>query len=47
MFERKLNPGYDKLAGDATNMIASWLKNEWYDTSSAGKIEEPPKTTRG
>lgn len=34
MFEPKQNPGYQKLLKDATGLVASWTKNEWYESSS-------------
>ena len=34
MFEPKDNPGYDRLSEDAKSLIASWAKNDWYETSS-------------
>jgi hypothetical protein len=34
MFEPKENPGYQKLANDARDMVASWLRNDWYESSS-------------
>lgn len=37
MFEEKENPGYEKLAQDAKGIVAGWLKNEWYETSSDPK----------
>jgi hypothetical protein len=33
MFEKKDNPGYDQLSQDATDLIAGWLQNEWYENS--------------
>ncbi len=39
MFEPKSNPNYDKLTHDAAQMISSWARNEWYETSSAGLIK--------
>jgi hypothetical protein len=33
MFEKKENPAYDTLAGDARDLIAGWLQNEWYERS--------------
>ncbi|KAK3692216.1 hypothetical protein B0T22DRAFT_495480 [Podospora appendiculata] len=33
MFEPKENPGYEKLAKDARDMVASWLRNDWYESS--------------
>ncbi|KAK0621155.1 hypothetical protein B0T17DRAFT_277747 [Bombardia bombarda] len=36
MFEPKLNPGYEKLAKDAQDMITSWLQNDWYKSSDSG-----------
>ncbi|KAI1505428.1 hypothetical protein F5X99DRAFT_404912 [Biscogniauxia marginata] len=33
MFEPKHNPGYSKLSEDAKNLVVSWSKNEWYETS--------------
>jgi hypothetical protein len=37
MFESKHNPGYEKLAQDATGLIAEWLHDEWYEESSEPK----------
>ncbi|KAI2613311.1 hypothetical protein GGR54DRAFT_332181 [Hypoxylon sp. NC1633] len=34
MFEPKENPGYGKLSEDAKNLIVSWSRNEWYETST-------------
>jgi len=34
MFDPKENPGYEKLAYEARDMIASWARNDWYETSS-------------
>jgi hypothetical protein len=39
MFESKGNPGYAQLSEDAKNLIVSWSKNEWYETSTGGDIE--------
>ena len=36
MFEPKENPGYGKMANDAKDMIAGWLKNDWYESSTSG-----------
>jgi hypothetical protein len=33
MFERKDNPGYDKLVRHAADYIAGWTRNEWYEDS--------------
>lgn len=38
MFEPRDNPGYEKLARDATDMIASWFRTDWYESSSAGAV---------
>lgn len=38
MFERQENPGYDQLAYDAKGMIASWLQNDWYESSARDVI---------
>ncbi|KAK4165354.1 hypothetical protein QBC43DRAFT_315788 [Cladorrhinum sp. PSN259] len=35
MFEPKENPGYEKLANDARDMITSWLQNDWYASSNS------------
>ncbi|KAK4157085.1 hypothetical protein C8A00DRAFT_40452 [Chaetomidium leptoderma] len=35
MFEPRENPGFDKLASDARDMVASWLRNDWYESSAA------------
>ncbi|CAJ2505899.1 Uu.00g000290.m01.CDS01 [Anthostomella pinea] len=40
MFEPKENPGYYQLSEDAKNLIVEWSKNEWYETSSSGDIEQ-------
>jgi hypothetical protein len=42
MFERKENPGFDRLSREATELIVSWARNDWYETSfeSKGAIEE-------
>jgi len=37
MFTPRENPGYNKLAQDATEVIRGWLQNGWYETSA----EEP------
>lgn len=34
MFEPKENPAYKKLAGDARDLIAQWLQNDWYESSA-------------
>jgi len=39
MFEPKHNPNYERLTQDATQMIASWTKNQWYETSGVERIE--------
>ena len=45
MFERKDNPNYDKLAGDARDLIAEWTRNDWYEASFEPKamLEEAPR----
>ncbi|KAI0024990.1 hypothetical protein F4780DRAFT_488702 [Xylariomycetidae sp. FL0641] len=40
MFEPKENPGYHQLSEDAKNLIVSWSQNEWYESSTAGELEE-------
>jgi len=41
MFEPKNNPNYQTLSRDARDMIVSWTKNDWYESSTetAGRIE--------
>ncbi|KAI2642828.1 hypothetical protein GGS21DRAFT_499822 [Xylaria nigripes] len=34
MFESKHNPGYRRLSEDAKDLVVSWSKNEWYETST-------------
>ncbi|KLU81222.1 hypothetical protein MAPG_00315 [Magnaporthiopsis poae ATCC 64411] len=34
MFEPAQNPGYEKLTTDAAGLIASWTRNEWYESSA-------------
>lgn len=38
MFELKDNPNYEKLVKDARDTVASWLRNDWYESSSADAI---------
>ncbi|KAK3379737.1 hypothetical protein B0T24DRAFT_647221 [Lasiosphaeria ovina] len=38
MFEPKENPGYERLAMNARDMIASWLQNDWYESSFGDTI---------
>ncbi|KXX75555.1 hypothetical protein MMYC01_207621 [Madurella mycetomatis] len=38
MFEPKENPGYEKLANDARDMVAGWMDNDWYEASSTDAI---------
>lgn len=33
MFEPKENPGYEKLSNDTAELIASWTRNDWYESS--------------
>ncbi|KAK4456598.1 hypothetical protein QBC42DRAFT_214568 [Cladorrhinum samala] len=41
MFEPKENPGYERLANDARDMITSWLvQNDWYKTSCPTEAAE-------
>ncbi|KAL4726234.1 hypothetical protein ACLX1H_006912 [Fusarium chlamydosporum] len=45
MFTPKENPGYNKLTQDATEVIHSWLQNNWYETSAEDPLlleEAPP-----
>lgn len=39
MFEAKANPGYRRLSEDAKELIVTWSKNEWYETSTRGDLE--------
>ncbi|EHA52663.1 hypothetical protein MGG_12961 [Pyricularia oryzae 70-15] len=39
MFEKPQNPGFEKLKTDAAELITSWAKNDWYESSA----EEPAK----
>ncbi|KAI0458391.1 hypothetical protein F5B21DRAFT_25399 [Xylaria acuta] len=39
MFEAKENPGYARLSEDAKELIVTWSKNEWYETSTRGDLE--------
>ncbi|KAK4106379.1 hypothetical protein N658DRAFT_490995 [Parathielavia hyrcaniae] len=38
MFEPQDNPGYQKLAIEARDMVVSWLRNDWYESSSADAV---------
>lgn len=44
MFEPKENPGYEKLGNDAAELIAGWMRSDWYesstDTEGEGEIRE-------
>ncbi|KAI0911892.1 hypothetical protein F4823DRAFT_255413 [Ustulina deusta] len=39
MFEAKKNPGYARLSEDAKDLIVTWTKNDWYETSTRGDLE--------
>ncbi|KAI0431469.1 hypothetical protein F5Y09DRAFT_330293 [Xylaria sp. FL1042] len=39
MFESKENPGYARLSEDAKDLIVTWSKNDWYETSTRGDLE--------
>ncbi|KAI0443829.1 hypothetical protein F4803DRAFT_561338 [Xylaria telfairii] len=39
MFEAKANPGYRRLSEDAKELIVTWSRNEWYETSTRGDLE--------
>jgi hypothetical protein len=39
MFEPKDNPNYALLAKDASQLIAGWTKNPWYETSGVEELE--------
>ncbi|RWA11857.1 hypothetical protein EKO27_g3252 [Xylaria grammica] len=39
MFEAKENPGYAQLSENAKDLIVSWSKNDWYETSTRGDLE--------
>lgn len=34
MFEPNNNPGYNVLLKDATELVVTWTRNEWYESSS-------------
>lgn len=34
MFEPKENPAYEAMANEARDMIATWTKNDWYESSA-------------
>jgi len=38
MFEPKENPGYEKLANEARDMVAGWFRNDWYESSSTDAV---------
>lgn len=38
MFEPKENPGLEQLTNDARDMVAGWLRNDWYESSSADTL---------
>lgn len=38
MFKPKENPGYEKLTDDAAQLIAKWIGNDWYESSSEAQI---------
>ncbi|KAK4146165.1 uncharacterized protein C8A04DRAFT_10067 [Dichotomopilus funicola] len=40
MFQPKDNPGFERLANEARDMVAGWLRNDWYE-SSAGEAVRP------
>lgn len=34
MFEKGQNPGFEALSKDASGLIAKWLQNDWYESST-------------
>ena len=46
MFEKSDNPGYERLARDATGFVVEWLQNDWYETSAESKpmLKEKPQS---
>ncbi|KAK1765760.1 hypothetical protein QBC33DRAFT_590608 [Phialemonium atrogriseum] len=38
MFTPRDNPGYARLASDATQLITQWVRNDWYESSSQDAI---------
>lgn len=44
MFEPNENPGYDKLSNTAADLIAKWLRNDWYESSTEGEIARDKET---
>ncbi|KAK4123537.1 hypothetical protein N657DRAFT_645103 [Parathielavia appendiculata] len=38
MFEPQDNPGYQKLAIEARDMVVGWLRNDWYESNSADAV---------
>lgn len=44
MFEPKENPGYEKLANGAAELISKWSSNDWYESSTDGEIAQDRDT---
>ncbi|KAL1868522.1 hypothetical protein Daus18300_005956 [Diaporthe australafricana] len=44
MFEPKENPGYEKLANGAAELVAKWSSNDWYESSTDGEIAQDRDT---
>jgi hypothetical protein len=38
MFDPKHNPNYQKLSNDAKEMIVTWTKNDWYESSTRNEV---------
>ena len=38
MFEPKENPGLGKLSTESRDMVASWFRNDWYESSSENPV---------
>jgi hypothetical protein len=38
MFEPQENPGYERLTLEARDMVVGWLRNDWYENSSADAV---------
>lgn len=47
MFEKDNNSGFEALSKDAAGLIAKWLRNDWYESSTEEeKVESDTKDTQ-
>jgi hypothetical protein len=46
LFEKGKNPRFEALSKDASGLIAKWLQNDWYETSTEEENEKKQDDTK-